>query len=186
LWGNFGILLLVFIVLVALTLPNAIPILGIIYSIFVGWPLQYGANYVMLRAARDEEIQVGHLFEGFKCYGSALLACLLVSLIVLGGLILLIVPGIIFACKLAFVPFLVVERKMGATDAIGTSWRMTRGHALTVFLIGLVSIPIVFAGLLCLLVGVIPAVMWVGITLAALYHAVSAKEAAAPPSQQPA
>jgi len=94
-------------------------------------------------------------------------------LIVLGGLILLIVPGIIFACKLAFVPYLVVDRKLGATDAISTSWRLTNGHAMEVFLIGLLAVPIVIAGLICLIVGVIISAMWIEMAMASLYYAVS-------------
>jgi hypothetical protein len=42
-----------------------------------------------------------------------------------------------------------------------------------VFLIGLLAIPIVIAGLICLVVGIIPALMWITAAFASLYHAVS-------------
>jgi len=152
--------------------------LQIPFSVFVGFPLNYGVSYAYLRAARDEKLEVAHMFAGFKNYWNAVGAGLLVTIIVVVGFILLIVPGIYLACKLAFTPYLVVDRKMGVTNAIGESWRMTGGHGWKVFLIGLLGIPIVIAGLICLLVGVIISYMWISMALASLYHAVSTSGAA--------
>lgn len=65
---------------------------------------------------------------GFGRLGSILLVGILVALIVLGGLILLIIPGIIFGVKLlAALPALVVENQRG-TKAISRSWSLTSGH----------------------------------------------------------
>ena len=56
------------------------------------------------------------------------MASLLVGVIVSIGFILLIVPGIVFACKLAFTPYLVVDRKMGViTRDLGGSGAEGRG-----------------------------------------------------------
>ena len=62
---------------------------------------------------------------------------------------------------------------MAAIEAVKESWRMTNGHALTVFLIALLAIPIGFLGMLIFIVGVIPATMWIEAAFASLYHAVS-------------
>ena len=104
---------------------------------------------------------------------NAVLANLLVGVIVIIGFALLIVPGIIFACKLAFTPYLVVDRKMAVIEAVKESWRMTGGHSWKVFLIGLLGIPVCIAGLICLGVGVIISIMWITLAFASLYHAVS-------------
>ncbi len=95
------------------------------------------------------------------------------TVIVVIGFVLVIVPGIIFACKLAFTPYLVVDRKMEVIEAVQESWRMTNGHAGKVFLIGLLAIPIGIAGLICFGVGIIIAIMWVSLAHASLYYAVS-------------
>jgi uncharacterized membrane protein len=118
------------------------------------------------------------MFAAFKNYWNAVWSFLLVFVIVFVGFILLIVPGIIFACKLAFVPYLVVDRKMSVMKAIDESWHMTNGYAGKVFLLCLLGIPIVIAGFICLVVGVIISVMWIQTAMASLYHAVSTQREA--------
>ena len=101
-------------------------------------------------ACRGDKVEIKDMFGAFRNYINAVFASLLVGVIVAFGLVLLIVPGIIFACKLAFTPYLVVDRKMDAIEAIKTSWHMTDGYAWDVFLIGVMAIPICFAGILAL------------------------------------
>ena len=148
------------------------------YHILVLGPLSYGVKFVYLKAARSDPLDIKDMFEAFHNYWNAVLASLLVGVIVFIGIILLIVPGIIFGSKLAFTPYLVVDRKMGVIDAVKESWRMTSGHAWKVFFIGLLGIPIFFAGLLCFVVGIIISIMWISLAGASLYHAVSMDDAA--------
>ena len=147
--------------------------IGFVYSILINGPVEYGVAFAYLKAARGDKLEIKDMFEAFNNYWNAVLASLLVFVIIVIGLVLLIVPGIIFACKLAFTPYLVVDRKMAVIEAIKESWRMTGGYAWKVFLIGLLAIPIFIAGLICFGVGVIISIMWITIAFAALYHAVS-------------
>jgi uncharacterized membrane protein len=148
-------------------------IFSLAYLILVLWPIEYGVAYAALKAARGERLEVKDIFEVFQNYGNAILANILTSVIIGFGIILLIIPGIFFACKLVFVPYLIVDKKMEAIAAVKESWRMTDGHALTVFLIGLLAIFIVIAGLIVLVVGVIVAAIWIEVAFASLYYAVS-------------
>ena len=148
-------------------------VLGFIYGILIANPTDYGVSFAFLKAARSDKPEIRDMFEAFHNYWNAVLANILVGAIVIIGFVLLIVPGIIFLCKLAFTPYLVVDRKMAVIEAVKESWRMTNGHAWTVFLILLLAIPISVVGLLCLIVGIIPAFMWIGASFASLYHAVS-------------
>ena len=87
-----------------------------------------------LRFMRDERANIGDIFQGFKKgYLNIILANLLVAAIVGIGLILLIVPGIIFACRLAFVRYLVMDKGLDPVAAIEKSWFMTRGHGWRIF-----------------------------------------------------
>jgi len=152
--------------------------LGLVYGILINGPVDYGVAFAYLKAARGDKLEIKDMFEAFKNYWNAVLASLLVFVIIGIGLVLLIVPGIIFACKLAFTPYLVVDRKMAVIEAIKESWRMTGGHAWKVFLIGLLAIPIFIAGLICFGVGVIISIMWITLAFASLYHAVAMSEEA--------
>jgi uncharacterized membrane protein len=150
------------------------------FGIFISGPLGYGLYYAYLRAARGDTVDIKDMFAGFKKYWSAVGASLLVEIIVGVGFILLIVPGIYLACKLAFVPYLVVDKKMGVGKAFGESWRMaSHGRAWKVFLLGLLAIPIFIAGLIVLLVGAIVSFMWISTALASLYHAIDSEQATA-------
>ena len=97
---------------------------------FLIWQVLSGA---IARAAAGslvgETITPGDAFSyGFHRLGSILLIGLLVALIVTGGFLLFIVPGIIFAVKLSVsIPALIVENRRG-TDAIGRSWNLTTGQ----------------------------------------------------------
>ncbi|MFA5176073.1 MAG: hypothetical protein WC413_02340 [Candidatus Nanoarchaeia archaeon] len=172
LWKYFWILLLISFINLLLTIPGNIPYAGIIYGILICGPLAYGLNYVKLKVIKGTKPKINDLFEAFKNYGDAVIAYLLSALIVIGGLILLIIPGIIFALKLSFVSYLIVDKKMRAIPAIKKSWNMTKGYTWTIFLIYLQGIFVVLAGLICLVVGVIPAIMLVGLAHASLYNSI--------------
>ncbi len=142
------------------------------YYILIIGPVGYGSFYAFLRAARGDGPQVKDMFHFTENYLNVVLARLLSAFIICVGMMLFIIPGIIFACKLAFVSFLVVEEKMDAVEAVKESWRMTNGHAMTIFLFGICTIPIALAGLICMGVGIVVSVMWIKATLASIYHSV--------------
>lgn len=146
---------------------------GYLYSLLISGPVGYGVSFAYLKAARGEKPEIKNFLEFMNNYWNAVIAGLVTSIIIIIGFILLIVPGIIFTCKLAFVPYLVIDRKMGAMEAIRESWNMTDGHATTVFLIWLAGIPICIAGLLFFGIGIILSFMWIYLALSSLYHAVS-------------
>jgi uncharacterized membrane protein len=150
---------------------------GITYGIFVAGPIDYGAKWVFLKAVRGERIEVRDIFAVFqKNYWNAVIANIVVGIIVGLGIVMLIVPGIIFACRLAFVPYLVVDQEMDVMDALRVSWDMTRGYGWHIFLMGLLAIPVVILGLICLFVGVFVSVMWISAAFAVMYHAVAKKD----------
>ena len=155
--------------------PYFIPMLigSTLYSLLIIQPITYGYHYTTMRVARGEKARVEDLFEAFKNYGSTILSAISVGFLTLLGLIFLIVPGIIIACKLAFVPLLVVDKKMTAVEAINTSWRMTDGHTFTIFALGFVSMFIAIGGALFFLVGLIPAMLWIQTAYGSMYHAIS-------------
>jgi len=148
-----------------------------VYWLLVLSVINYGADLLYLRAIRNEKIDIKEMFAGFKKnYLNIILANLLTFAIVGLGFVFLIVPGIILACRLAFVSFLVMDKNMEPVAAVEKSWEMTRGHGWKIFGMGLLVIPIIIAGLLCFIFGIIFALIWIGAAFAAMYHAIDLEE----------
>jgi hypothetical protein len=151
-------------------------IFGIAYGIFIAGPIGYSTGWVFLKAVRGEKIEIKDMFSVFeRNYWNAVLASIIVGVIVAFGFIMLIVPGIIFAVRLAFVKYLIIDRKMEALEALKTSWNMTRGHGWHIFWMGLLVVPIILAGIIMLFVGVFISAMWISAAFAVMYHAVCLK-----------
>jgi len=149
---------------------------SIAYGLLVMAPVSYGSKWVFLKAVRGESFKAYEIFYAFQNLGNIILANILVFAIIGAGIVLLIVPGIIFACKLVFVPFLVTDQKMDAIEAIKKSWEMTRGFGWTIFGMGVMSFFIALAGVICLIVGIFPAAIWISCAFATLYWSVSLKQ----------
>lgn len=107
-----------------------------------------------------------------------LLAVLVTGLIGI-GLIVFIFPGIYVACRLAFVPYLVMDEGLDPIAAVEASWRITRGHAWRIFVLEFLSIFIFFLGLLLLIVGMFPAMIWTKASLASLYLTITGEQTVA-------
>jgi len=152
-------------------------LLSMAYGIFIAGPIGMSADWVFLKAVRREKIEIKDMFAVFeRNYWNAVIAGLVTGIIIIIGLIMLIVPGIIFACRLAFVPYLVIDQKMEAMEALKASWAMTKGHGWTIFFMGFLAFFIIIAGLIVFFFGVIISAMWITAAFAILYHSVYLKQ----------
>ena len=88
------------------------------------------------------------------------------------GTVILVVPGIIIWCRLAFVPYLVMNKNMDEMKALEKSWQMTSGHGWTIFVMTLISILVFIGGLIFCFVGSILSMIWIHGAFATLYYAV--------------
>ena len=147
-------------------------IFGLAYYFLFIPIIKYAANLIFIQAVRGEKIEVETILIGFKNYLNIILAHLLTVAIIGLGFVALILPGIIFACRLVFVSYLVMDKHLDPISAVEESWRMTRGHGWRIFWMAIVSFFIVIAGLIMLFVGVIPASMWISASFASLYQAI--------------
>lgn len=147
-------------------------IFAFVYLLLLIHPIDFGAAFVFLKAARNEQFEVSDMFLPFQNYMNVVLAGLLKGAIVGIGVAFFIIPGIIFACKLAFVKYLVMDRNMEPVEAVKESWRMTSGYSGDIFVIGLLAVPLAIGGLICFGVGIIPVIIWVRSAFAAMYYAV--------------
>jgi uncharacterized membrane protein len=147
--------------------------LALLYSFLVKPIFEYGGSMIFVQAVRKIKPDFEYLIKGFmQNYLHIILANLLVFALVVLGLFALIIPGIIIACRLAFVSYIVMDKKLDPIEAVELSWKLTRGHGWQVFLMGFVSIFIVLIGLLLFIVGIFPALIWVCSSFAALYESI--------------
>jgi uncharacterized membrane protein len=141
--------------------------------------IYYGGDWMYLRFIRDERPNVADMFNGFKNnYLNIILANLLVFAICGIGFVLFFIPGVIFACRLSFVPYLVMDKGLDPVAAIEKSWFMTRGHGWRIFGMYLLGFVFCVIGFCLLFIGLVFAIMWVSCAFAALYHAIDAAEQA--------
>jgi hypothetical protein len=78
-----------------------------------------------------------------------------VTVIVLGGLVLLIVPGIILGLTFMFASFMVIDRGSGLREALRGSARITSGVKWKLFSLGLVWVGLLLPGIVLLSTGLV-------------------------------
>jgi uncharacterized membrane protein len=115
---------------------------------------------------RTPEINMIFVTDGF---GSYLAASILVSVGVVLGLVLLIVPGIILAIMWHFFGYVIVENPtIGPIDAMRRSAEITRGYRWQLFGLGVLLLLMNIAGLLLC---VVPVIFTYGITAVTVAYA---------------
>lgn len=158
-------------------LPPWLFLVAVLYGVFVVGPITMGYAWVFLRAARREDFRITDLFSVFeRNYWNAVGAGVLLFVTIVLGYLLLVVPGIILTCRLAFVGFLIVDRNMKVMESMRTSWAMTKGRGWSIFCMLVLALIVIIAGLIALFVGVFVSSMWIIAAFAVLYHSISLEE----------
>lgn len=100
---------------------------------------------------------------------------LIYSLIVIGGFILLVIPGIIWGIKYQYYGYLVIDKQIAPMDGIKESGRITQGHKMNLFLLALLVGLLNVLGFLALFVGVFIAAPVTGLAQAFVYRKLATK-----------
>jgi len=141
-------------------------IFGAIISIVVG----IGLIKIALSFCDGIKPPIGTLFNGLDCFWRYLGTGILYGLIVLGGFLLLIIPGIIWSVKYSLCYYFVIDKGLGPLDALKASGRATMGVKWQLFGFGIVCGLIVILGLICLIIGVFAAYPTVLVASALVYR----------------
>ncbi len=127
-----------------------------ILSTLLGGALAIGICLYHLRLARNENPNIGTLFEGFNQFVQSIIAMVLISLITIIGMALLIVPGIIASLGLSQTFFIMADNPgINAIDAMKQSWEMTNGHKWTLLKLGLSFLPWAILTIFTLFIGML-------------------------------
>ncbi len=117
--------------------------------------LQIGATKMTLMVNRDEAPNVFEIFSNGSLLITYILSSICYSLAVIGGMILLIVPGIILSIALGMNMFFIVDQKMGPIESLKASRALTKGVRWQLFCFGGALLLFNLAGLLCLVIGLL-------------------------------
>ncbi len=130
-----------------------VPTLSLLINLaagIIGMIAGMGVFKIALKFCDDEPIEIADLFSCAPLFMKYLLGSILYGLIVAAGLILLIIPGLIWAVKFQFFSYCIIDKKLGPIEALKASSRMTRGVKWDLFVFGVVLMLMNSVGFLCL------------------------------------
>lgn len=148
-------------------------VLSIIISIassLLSMVIMMGLIRITLRLHDNEGCKFTDLFSCFPLFFKYLFGSILYGLIILGGTILLIIPGIIWAIRFQFFSYFIVDKGLGPIEALKRSSLITRGVKWDLFLFGLLLVLINLLGALCLLIGLFATVPTTMVAMAFVYR----------------
>lgn len=149
---NFGI------ALIAEVLGRTSPFLGVLGNIAgtaVSLILSLGVISIMLHLYAGNRPGYKELFRKAHLFWKILFASILYGLMIIGGFILLIVPGIYLAIRFGFFQYVIVDHEMGPIAALKESSRLTVGAKWQILWLSLILVGINILGALALLIGLL-------------------------------
>lgn len=127
----------------------ALRLVVMVWQIFIG----IGLLKITLALCVNQKPSFGILFSGSDVLGQMILGRIFYTIVLVIGLVLLIVPGIIWALQRLFYSYLIVDQKLSAVEALKKSGSITYGIKLDLFLfllgVGILNL----LGLICFGVG---------------------------------
>jgi uncharacterized membrane protein len=150
-------------------------VLSIVAYIVSMW-VRMGIVHGSVQIARGENVTAGDFFRGWDNVGRFILATMLYGLIVGVGVILLVVPGVIWGLRYSMYGYYVVTQGAGPVEALQMSAAATDGHKGELFGLCLASGGVVILGALCLGVGLLWALPTVEIAWSAVFLELSGQQ----------
>jgi len=163
--GNAGFLVVLLIIaflienlpgIIARSVRDDLPVVSLILFLagwLLGFVVQMGLIKVCLKFCDGIKGQLDDLLSSFNLLTKFVAGSVLYFLIILGGLILLIIPGIIWGLKFSLFSYFIVDKGLGPVQALTASAGATAGAKWDLFLFGSLLLLINLAGALCFLIG---------------------------------
>lgn len=108
-----------------------------IFAAIVGPALMAGFSFFCLMLVREKPARPQDFLAGFLHFGRVWLTNLLLILIVVAGLVLFIVPGIIWGCKYCLGMIIVLDKKLSPVKVIKLSGKVTHGYKAKLLLLSI-------------------------------------------------
>lgn len=131
------------------------------------WP---GLFKMTLKQIDGEAIAVKDLFSGGAYFKQSLLALILWCIFHLLGLLACFIGSYIVALGLMFTMPLIVDRNLGAPQALSCSWQVLKPHLLMMFLLMFVALLCTYLGALACIIGMFATIPFLFITPTVVYR----------------
>lgn len=115
--------------------------------------ISIGYTKIFLRMTDGESPKFAEIFEEYRLFWKYLITNILQGLAILGGFILLIIPGIIFALQYSFAPLILIDTKADPIASMKESAAITKGKKWQLLGFYLVLAVLNMAGFLALVIG---------------------------------
>jgi uncharacterized membrane protein len=145
--------------------------------------IKMGTIKITLDVFDKEEAKLNTLFSDIHLLWKFILGSIVYGLIVFGGFILLIVPGIIWAIKYQFFAYLIIDKKLEPLEAIKKSGEITSGNKGFLFLLGLLFVLINIAGAICFFIGLFATIPTTMMAMTYVYRKLMGEIAVSEPIQ---
>ncbi len=133
-------------------------LIGFLIFWILGIVIQMGMIRIVLQIHDGTETGFDQLFTTWKYIINYSLGSLLYGLIVLAGLVLLIVPGIMWAIRFQLFAYFIIDKGAGPVEALKLSSKATEGARLDLFWFNLMAAWFILLGVLALFIGLFAAI----------------------------
>ncbi|OGS08317.1 MAG: hypothetical protein A2270_10830 [Elusimicrobia bacterium RIFOXYA12_FULL_51_18] len=97
------------------------------WEILMGAPLAVGMNLFIVNLVRNGRPDYGDMFRGFTIFPQAVAVSFLYGLIVTAGIIMLVLPGVVWGLAYVFAQYSVIDKKTGIKGSFVRSSMITYG-----------------------------------------------------------
>jgi len=94
---------------------------------FIQFVIGMGVTKGLLQVSRGKKVGIETFTSMTPHIFNYLAAQILMMLIIIGGFLLLIIPGVYFSMKYMFTPYLVIDKGLGPIEALKASGELTKG-----------------------------------------------------------
>ncbi|RMF97190.1 MAG: DUF975 family protein [Candidatus Schekmanbacteria bacterium] len=160
-------------------------IIVFLLSFILSLLMQMGSLKIVLKFTYGEKPVYDDLINTYPLIVKYLLALIVVCIIVGAGMVLLIIPGIILMLALQFFAFVIVDKEVGAIEAVKKSYAITKGHWLNIFLFNLLFSFVSFIGFLVIGIGALVSIPVAMLAYAHFYRQLAGEEIPSEPIEVP-
>jgi len=128
------------------------PLVEIIITLAM-FPLGVGLGLLGIRRAAGRDTPVNTLWEPYSHAIPLIVMFVLMAALIVAGFFLLVLPGIYLSIAYSFAPYLIVEKNMGAWEALETSRKAITAYWWRYFGLMIVALILIVIGSIPLLIG---------------------------------